>query len=318
MKALRFETYGPPSVLGIAQVPRPQLRPGEVLVEVRASAINPSDVKNIAGAFQTPLPRVPGRDFAGVVVEGGGAQWNGKAVWGSGAGFGVNRDGSHAEYLAIPLRWLSEKPHQLSMEEAACVGIPYIVSWMALVDAARLQASDTVLIIGAAGAVGQAATQIARWRGATVIGAVRSDTVSDTDLRIETRTHDLTEEVRRLTASKGVDVVLDTVGGPMFEPALKSLGCGGRQVAIASAGNPRVEFNLVDFYHGSKRLIGIDSMKLGGEEVANILDKLRDGFAQGQLNPPAFDSWALDRGVEAFEAVVSGGRRAKQVLLPND
>src|SRR5689334_12157296 len=89
MKALRFETYGPPSVLGIQELPVPALQEGEVLVQIKASSINPSDVGNVAGRFHSKLPMTPGRDFAGVVVEGG--TWKGKHVWGTGAGFGVVR-----------------------------------------------------------------------------------------------------------------------------------------------------------------------------------------------------------------------------------
>jgi NADPH2:quinone reductase len=95
MKALRFEAYGPPSVLSLQEVSIPDLESGQALVEVRASAVNPSDVKNVAGVFKARLPRVPGRDYAGVVASGEG--WTGKAVWGSGAGFGVIRDGADAQ-----------------------------------------------------------------------------------------------------------------------------------------------------------------------------------------------------------------------------
>jgi NADPH:quinone reductase-like Zn-dependent oxidoreductase len=87
MKALRFEKYGPPSVLSIQQLRVPDLKTGEALVELHASAINPSDVKNVAGVFKASLPRVPGRDFAGVVVAGDG--WKGKEVWGSGPGLSL-------------------------------------------------------------------------------------------------------------------------------------------------------------------------------------------------------------------------------------
>src|SRR5580704_155436 len=124
MKALRFETYGPPSVLSLQELSIPDLEPGQALVEVRASAVNPSDVKNVAGVFKASLPRVPGRDYAGVVVAGEG--WVGKPVWGSGAGFGITRDGTDAEYLVADLDSLSEKPAKLSMAEASTVGIPYL------------------------------------------------------------------------------------------------------------------------------------------------------------------------------------------------
>jgi NADPH:quinone reductase-like Zn-dependent oxidoreductase len=161
MKALRFEKYGPPSVLSIQELQVPDLKPGEALVELHASAINPSDVKNVAGVFKASLPRIPGRDFAGVVVAGQGLK--GKEVWGSGAGFGVSRDGAHAQYVVVSSDALSEKPAQLSMEEASAVGVPYLAAWSGLVDAANIQAGETVLITGALGAVGRAATQIAHW-----------------------------------------------------------------------------------------------------------------------------------------------------------
>src|SRR5713226_5106859 len=114
MRALRFERYGPSKVLSLEDVPIPALAPTEALVEVRAASINPSDVKIVAGAFNSLLPRIPGRDFAGVVVAGDG--WEGREVWGSGAGFGVVRDGAHARYVVVPVNWLSSKPANLSME----------------------------------------------------------------------------------------------------------------------------------------------------------------------------------------------------------
>jgi hypothetical protein len=107
MKALRFDEYGPPSVLTLRELAVPELRPGQALVELHASAVNPSDVKNVAGAFHSPLARVPGRDYAGVVAIGDG--WKGKEVWGSGPGLGVTRDGTHAQYVVVDLDSLSEK-----------------------------------------------------------------------------------------------------------------------------------------------------------------------------------------------------------------
>ena len=314
MKALRFETYGPPSVLSLQELRVPDLGPGQALVEVRASAVNPSDVKNVAGVFKASLPRVPGRDYAGVVAAGEG--WEGKEVWGSGAGFGVTRDGADAQYVVVDLDSLAEKPAQLSMPEAATVGVPYLTAWSALVDAAAIKPGETVLITGAQGGVGRAAIQIARWKKARVIGADRHDGASDADAFLNLQTKDLPVEVKALTDGKGVELVLDTVGGPLFEPSLRSLRPGGRQVAIASVGNGRVEFNLVDFYHKSGRLIGVDTLKLTGAEIARIMSELRAGFDDGRLRPSPVETWALDRGAEAYSAVERGKTSSKQVLLP--
>src|SRR5580704_13879489 len=113
MRAIRFEAFGDPSVLELAQVPVPAVGGTMALVRVMAASINPSDVKNVAGAMkQTTLPRIPGRDFAGV-VEAGPAEWIGAEVWGTG-NTGFTRDGSHAELIAVPVASLRRKPDTLS------------------------------------------------------------------------------------------------------------------------------------------------------------------------------------------------------------
>jgi NADPH:quinone reductase len=314
MKALRFEKYGPPSVLSIEELPLPNFRSGEALIELHASAINPSDVKNVAGAFNASLPRVPGRDYAGIVVAGAG--WNGKEVWGSGAGFGVSRDGTHAQYVVVSSDGLSEKPAGLSMEEASTVGVPYLAAWSGLVDAANIQAGEIVLITGALGAVGRAATQIAHWKKAKVIGADISDRPSDVDVFVNIKSKELPVEVKGLTEGKGVDLVFDAVGGPMFEPCLKSLRVGGRQVAITSIGNGRVEFNLVDFYHNSLHLIGVDTVKLTSSAIAKIMDQLRTGFDEGYLRASPVQRWSLDQAIDAYTAVEKATSSNKQVFVP--
>lgn len=315
MSALRLEKFGEPTTLSLQDIAIPEPGSGEVLVEVHASAINPSDVKNVAGLFNANLPTTPGRDYAGVVVAGDPA-WRGKKVWGSGAGFGMVRDGAHAQYLAVASDWLSEMPSDLSMEQAAAVGAPYVTAWTTLIDAARLQAGETVLITGAAGAVGQAATQIGRWKKARVIGAVLSGEAPGADAVVHTKGQDLPTEVRALTGGRGVDVVLDTVGGSLFGGTLKSLALDGRQVAISSMGSRRVEFDLVDFYRGRQRLIGVDTAKLTGAEIARIMDALRVGFDEGIFQPPATRTWRLSEAQEAYCVVEKGGVQAKQILLP--
>jgi NADPH:quinone reductase-like Zn-dependent oxidoreductase len=314
MKALRFEKYGPPSVLSLQEVGVPDLRPGQALVELHASAVNPSDVKNVAGAFHSPLARVPGRDYAGVVAIGDG--WKGKEVWGSGPGLGLTRDGTHAQYVVVDVDSLSEKPAHLSMPEAAAVGIPYLAAWSALVDAARIQAGETLLVTGAGGAVGQAAIQIAHWRGARVIGADILDSPSDADAFVNANSKDLTVEARAWTDGKGVDLALDCVGGPMFEPCLKSLRLDGRQVAITSVGDGRVTFNLRDFYHKRVSLIGVDTLGLSGPQIATIMDSLRAGFDGGHLRPPSVQTWSLEQAVAAYGAVQEGTSGSKHVLVP--
>jgi hypothetical protein len=123
MKSLRFTEFGPPSVLRIQEVAIPQPGVGETLVQVRAAAINPSDIGDVAGRFKrTTLPRTPGRDFAGIAVKGSHPE--GAEVWGSSPDLGIVRDGSHAEYVVVPAETVSPKPKALSMAQAAAIGIP--------------------------------------------------------------------------------------------------------------------------------------------------------------------------------------------------
>ncbi len=315
MKALRFSSFGPPSVLSVDDVPVPEPRDGEALIRVMAAAINPSDVKNVAGHFKASLPRVPGRDYAGVVVAGGAEK--GLEVWGSGAGFGVVHDGTHAEYVIVPVEGLSQKPAGLRMEQAAAIGVPYLTAWLAIVQAGKLQAGETALIVGVSGAVGRAATQIAHWKKARVIGSsTKSDNPSNADVLINTTTHDLVQEVHAQTGGKGADLVLDAVGGPMFEPSLKSLRFGGRQIAITSIKDRRVSFDLIDFYHNASHLIGIDTAKLTASEIATLMNNLRAGFQEGYLRAPSVTTWPLDRAIEAYQAVEKGGGPTKHVLIP--
>jgi NADPH2:quinone reductase len=313
MKVWQFAQYGAPSVLTLQERPVPTPGSRDVLIEVRASGINPSDVKNVAGHFKSPLPRVPGRDYAGVIAAGDGPE--GDEVWGSGPGFGVARDGAHAQYIVLSSDWISRKPHNLSMAQAAAIGVPYLAAWSALVDAGDIQSGETMLVTGVSGAFGNAAVQIAHARGARVIGADRSpENPSGADAMIDTTKQNLAEAAFALTDGRGADLALDTVGGALFEASLNSLRIGGRQVAIAS--NPQVvSFNLVDFYHGLKRLIGVDTLKLGGEQIAAILDRLRDGFENGTLQPPSIKTWPFERAVEAYEAVERRDPPGKHVLV---
>src|SRR5262249_22542589 len=140
---------------------------------VEAAAINPSDVKNLAGRMrQTVPPRIPGRDYAGEVVAGP-PEWVGAQVWGTGGDVGFTRDGTHAQYLAVPAAALSRKPEVLSFAQAASVGVNFVTAWIGAVEYAAVAPGETIVIVGATGGVGGAVAQIAQRTGARVVGAVR-------------------------------------------------------------------------------------------------------------------------------------------------
>lgn len=314
MKALRFHEFGKPSVLHIEEQALPALQEGEVLVQIKASSINPSDVGTVAGRFHSQLPMTPGRDYAGVVVEG--PAWKGKQVWGTGAGFGVVRPGAHAEFVAMPYSWLSEKPEGLNMEQAAVVGVPYLAAWQSLIEAGDLQKGERVLITGASGAVGTAATQIAHWKGASVLAADIAQKSLHADVSINLKEQDLVNAVQQATDGKGVDIVLDTVGGDLFSSCLRSLRVGGRQIAIANNGpDPELRLNLTDFYHNQLHLIGVDTQKLTGPKIARTMDHLREGFQANYLRVSQPEANRFENAVEAYTNVAEKKTRAKQVLV---
>lgn len=270
-------------------------------------------MKNVAGLFAATLPRTPGHDFAGTVVSAG--PWQGRAVWGRGADFGVRRDGAQSAYICLLAAWLSAKPTNLSLAEAAAIGVPYITAWTALMRAGGLKPGETVLITGATGAVGRAAIQIVRCQGGRSIGVGRSDKTTDADVFINAATQDVSAAVAAATQGRGADLGLDIVGGAQFETALRGLRAGGRQIAITSAGTRRVAFDLIDFYHRQQRLIGVDTMALTGAEIAGILDQLRPGFEAGALTPPAARADdARSRGRRLHRDRRRGGPAKKHVI----
>ena len=322
MRALRFEAFGPPSVLRLAEFPEPVPRDGFALVRIAAASINPSDVKNVAGAMEgTILPRTPGRDFAGV-VERGPAQWLGREVFGTGGDLGFTVDGSHAEALVVPVSALTAKPARLSAAEAASVGVTAVVAWLGLIEYAALQPGERVAIVGVGGGVGSAVAQLARRRGASrVIGVdVRPPAPGSPSQRcidaFVPAGDDMTAEVRRAGGGSGVDVVFDAVGGKAFEAALRTLAHRGRLVAISSAGNGRVDFDLRDFYHNESRLIGADSRKLDASASARRLAAMLPAFEAGALAAPPIDEEVpLERAAEAYRRVAEGARE-RIVLAP--
>jgi NADPH:quinone reductase-like Zn-dependent oxidoreductase len=321
MRAIRFKSFGDPAVLELAQIAAPAITETTALVRVMAASVNPSDVKNVAGAMkQTTLPRIPGRDFAGV-VEAGPPEWIGAQVWGTG-NTGFTRDGSHAEMIAVPAASLRRKPDNLSFDQAASVGVNYMAAWCG-VEAAGLRGGETVLLIGAGGGVGGAAAQIARRLGARVIGADRHAPHPDAPIhgiaeKLILGTEDLPAEVRMATGGNGADVVFDLVGGVMFRSAVNSLALRGRLVEIAATGQREVSFDLADFYHNESRLYGVDTLKRDLTASAEVLEVLMPGFvAEDYRAAPISQICGLGQAQEAYRAVAAGST-GRVVLRPQE
>ncbi|CAB3749167.1 quinone oxidoreductase family protein [Paraburkholderia humisilvae] len=319
MKAVQFKSFGAPDVLEYLDLDTPRADAENAVVRVKAASVNPSDVKNVAGHFgHTVPPRVPGRDFSGVVAEGP-AEWIGAEVWGTGGDIGFTRDGTHAEFIRVPVSALVRKPANLTHEQAASIGVNFVVGWLGAVEHAKLAAGETIAVIGASGGVGGAVTQIAKARGARVIAVDRHepDPNSPAGRLIDQYVQigdDAAGRVKALTDG-GVDVVYDAVGGIAFEVALGLVKRRGRVVEISATGKRRVEFDLIDFYHNETQLFGTDSAKLGVAESAPLLRALVEGFERGRYEPPVIaQSFPLADAKAAYEAVAAG-TRGRVVLM---
>src|SRR5882672_3577485 len=294
----------------------------EVLIEIAAAAVNPSDVKAATGLMAYAVfPRTPGRDYAGVVIDGPSG-WIGRGVFGSSGDLGIRRDGTHATHLAVEADAVVEKPKSLSWDEAAGIGVPFVTAMEGLRRAGIPKAGETVLVMGVNGKVGQAATQIATWHGARVIGVVRKNEPYEghSNSKVEminASATDVAPRVRELTGGKGADIVFNTVGDPYFEAAHKSLGLRGRQILIAAV-DRIVQFNILEFYRGQHTYVGIDTLGLSSVATGAVLRELGPGFASGHLKPFPIQPGAifsLDQAKAAFIAV-AGSSRDRVILRP--
>ncbi|CDH45909.1 Alcohol dehydrogenase zinc-binding domain protein [Candidatus Contendobacter odensis Run_B_J11] len=235
MKAVRIHAYGGPELLHYETIPRPALNPDDLLIRVRAAAVNPVDWKiregHLQGFLNHQLPLILGWDVSGEVVKMGPEATGfkiGDAVY---ARPDIERDGSYAEYIAVKASEAAHKPAKLDHDHAAAVPLAALTAWQALVDAAQLQVGQRVLIHAAAGGVGSFAVQLAKAKGAQVIATASAVNVGIVaELGVDqfvdyTRTR--FEEI-----VKEVDVVFDTVGGDTQDRSWQVLKPGGILVSV--------------------------------------------------------------------------------------
>lgn len=316
MRALLLEQSTQPADLAVREVPAPSPAEGEVVIRLAAAAVNRSDVLNAIGMMpMTVLPRVPGRDFAGVVIAGP-EDLVGKEVWGTGGNeIGFSRDGSHAELMAAPAEAVLTLPATMTLEQAGTAGLSYAIASDGLAKAGLAEdAEQAVLVTGAAGGVGAAAAAIARWRGARLIAAVLDAEERGIVLAahpeadvVVSGEHDLTERVRELTDGAGVDIVYDTVGTPVFPSAVACLGRGGRMIVITAAPGVEVPFDLFGFYRGAATLLTANSGQAGCVWAASLLRELLPGFESGDLPGPRIGArFPLAECAEAYGAAQNG------------
>ncbi|GHO98294.1 NADPH:quinone reductase [Reticulibacter mediterranei] len=306
MQAIRVHRYGGPEQLKLEQQPRPAAREGEVLVRVHAAGVNPIDWKTRQGFmkdfFPMTFPYIPGIDVAGE-VEGVGFGVTtlkiGQAV------FGRCTTGTYAEYITASEELLAPKPSTASFAEAAAIPTGATTAWQALFDEGNLQAGQRVLIVGAAGGLGAFAVQLAKWKGAQVIGTtstanlefVRSlgaDQVIDyTTTQVESVVQD-------------VDLVLDGVGGASLFSSLTTIRRGGTLISLAE--QPPQE---------QARACGVRAMMIAARTDRSILQTVAQLIDEGQLNVIVGKAFSLSEAQQAHECSQSGHGRGRIVLHVN-
>jgi NADPH:quinone reductase len=306
----------------LVEIDPPNVPEGSAVVEVRSAGVNPSDVKAVLGAMPHAVwPRTPGRDYAGVVVEGPKALL-GREVWGSGGELGIRRDGTHAQRLVIPAANLREKPTTITLAEAGAIGVPFVTAFTGLREAGSVKREDVVLVLGANGKVGQAVTQIATAAGARVFGVERTPgpyrghATGEVTI-LGASEGDIADGLRVATGGHGADIVFNTVGSPYFEAANRAMAMHGRQIFISTI-ERSVPFDIFAFYRGQHRFIGVDTLALDSADGAAVLEQLRPSFESGALRPfpvLAGNVYPLARAADAYQAVLAGARE-RVVLDP--
>lgn len=320
-RAVIAEALGPPEAYELREFPSKPLKSNQVRIAIRAAGISFVDVLTAAGQYQVkpPLPFVPGSEAAGIVSEIGGEVIGlvvGDPVVASGWG------GMFAEETVLPGRTVRPMPVGMDFAEAAVFPVSYATAWHALVDRAQLRRGETVLVLGAGGATGYAAAQVARHLGARVIGSASSEAkralalAGGADVVVNAKAADWREQVRAANAGKPVDVVFDPVGGEATDPAFRCLGWGGRHLVVGfPAGMTALKTNLALIKGAS--LIGVDIRQFGEfepEKAAANRDAIFALAGRGVLKPAIARRYPLEEFREAM-AEAAAGKTAGRVVL---
>ena len=323
MKAVLARAFGPLEQLVLEDIEPRKPGPGEVAIAVKACGVNFFDALIVQGKYQSkpPVPFSPGGEVAGVVhAVGPGvtAPSEGQRV------LAFTGHGGYAQEVIADAASVVALPHQMDFVTAAAFPITFATSYHALKDRGELQRGETLLVLGAAGGVGLAAVEIGKIMDARVIACASSDEKlalareHGADALINYAASDLRERIREVTSGRGADVVYDPVGGAYAEPALRSLGFGGRYLVIgfASGEIPKIALNLL--------LLKVVSMvgvfwgafaKIQPQRNAANLAELLTWYTQGRLRPHVSATFPLARYRDALDAVVQRRVLGKVVLV---
>ena len=340
MKAVRFHESGGPKVLKYEDAPKPEIGPSDVLVRVRACALNRLDIWLRSGAYKAHLPHILGSEFSGDIAEVGedvrGARVGDKVLIYPGltdgtcqyclAGeesicekFGIigsATDGGYAEFAKVPAENVFAIPTGITYDQAAAIAVVFLTAWHMLVTRAELQAGERVLIHAVGSGIGSAAVQIAKLAGAEVFGTAGSDDKLakakelGADHLINYAEKDFADEVSKLTGGEGVHVVFEHTGAKTFPGSLASLTKNGRLVTCGATTGTEATLDIRQLYSRQLRVIG--AMLGTRRELAEILRLV----GEGKLRPVIDRAMPLSEASRAHELLTDRAQFGKIVLNP--
>jgi NADPH:quinone reductase-like Zn-dependent oxidoreductase len=343
MQVAWFHRYGEPEELVLEETECPTPGPGEALVRVRAVGVNHVDLDVRAGTARIPMqfPHILGREFAGEVASLGDASSTfkeGDRVWVAsrlacgqcefcwtgrdnlcerGHFFGMGLPGGYAQYVKVPLVALRTLPAQLGFEEAAASQIAFGTAWHVLINRGGLQAGQTVLIQAAGSGIGSAAVQVAKFAGATVLATASTDSklarakaLGADHLINYSQQPAFSTQVMDFTGGKGVDLVMEHVGGDVFTQSLASLKIDGKIVTVGAHAGEVVPLDIIPFFRRQLQLIG--SRNANFAELNTVMDLV----AQGRFKPVIHAALPLAQAAEAHRMMGARDAFGKVVLLP--
>jgi NADPH2:quinone reductase len=323
MRAVVCRAWGEIDTLKVEDVPAPSPGKGEVLIDVKATAVNYADSLLVAGRYQTKpaLPFSPGLETAGVIA---------------GCGEGVTRFARGDRVMAVlPYGGLAEQavapeaetfavPAGMSFDEAGAFPIAYISSHVAIRWQGRLEAGETMLVLGAAGGVGLTAVEIGKAMGARVIaGASTAERLEvargrGADALVNYSTEKLVDRVMALTNDKGADVCFDPVGGDLFDAALSSLGWGGRILLVGFVGGvPQIPANRLLVKHRAALGSSLRYFRWHApDKLQRSVEELLRWYGEGRLRPLISHRLPLERSVDAIRLLTERKSHGKVVVIP--
>ncbi len=320
MKAIVFDRPGDADVLRYDDAPDVQAGPGELLVRVRATAVNRADILQRRGGYAPPPGASPilGLELAGEVLQGAGEWQPGDRV------MAVVTGGGYAQLAAVPPGMAIRIPDQFSFEQAAAIPEAFLTAFLNLFTLGKLQAGETALIHAGASGVGTAAIQLARAAGAQVIATAGSDAKLalcrelGASAAINYKTEPFAERVRDATGGQGANIVLDFVGAPYWDANMAALALGGRLMMIGLLGGSRGELDI-GAIHGKSLTVAGTTLRRTPLQQKTALARAFSEFAierfvRGDLRPVIDRSYPLAEAAEAHRTIEANANAGKVVL----